>query len=84
MYVLQDVLLRDNRERTSVRDMHVESAAEMQDSQSSYRLEDSMRMEEIHEDEEEDALIEADKLLEQLNLLSTSWNLPTWLHMLSV
>lgn len=71
--VLQDILLRDNREWTSVRDMHVESAQEMQDSQSSsYRLEDSMRMEEINEDENEDALMEADKLLHQLDLLSSS------------
>ena len=67
--VLQDILLQDNREWTSVRDMHVESAQEMQDSQSSsYRLEDSMRMEEINED----ALMEADKLLHQLDLLSSS------------
>ena len=66
--VLQDILLQDNRELTSVRDMHVESAQEMQDSQSSYRLEDSMRMEEINED----ALMEADKLLHQLDLLSSS------------
>ncbi|XP_023336208.1 solute carrier family 35 member C2 [Eurytemora carolleeae] len=69
----EDILLRDNREWTSVRDMHVESAQEMQDSQSSsYRLEDSMRMEEINENENEDALMEADKLLHQLDLLSSS------------
>jgi len=72
--VTEEVLMQDNRQWTSVRDAHLDRLAEAQDTaQLEYKMEDSIHLVQVAGDEEEngDALAEADKLLEQLDLLSS-------------
>lgn len=66
---LEDLVLRDSRQWTSVKDKHVEALIIAQDSPIAYRTQDSVEIEAGLEDD--DALVEADQLLQQLDLLSS-------------
>lgn len=69
--VTEEVLMSDNRQWTSVRDAHLNHLTESQDSQVQYKMEDSINLVQVSGEDDEDALAEADKLLEQLDLLSS-------------
>jgi len=65
----EDLVLRDSRQWTSVKDKHVESLMHAQDTPISYRTQDSIQIEAGLDDN--DALEEADQLLQQLDLMSS-------------
>lgn len=64
---MQETLLKDNRQWTSVKDRHVENLKDVQDAVSP----EQNQVQQLSKKEQEDALDEADKLLQQLDLLAS-------------